>query len=109
LKVDMLKWMMMKWAPKRYGDKAALEDGSQGLQVKFSWLMPEQAPAVPPTPPKQLEYLPPITDSVDQAILARLIESMRRRIPRVDQRTPGEVVEEVAGIIDSALAVFYRT
>jgi hypothetical protein len=64
--------------------------------------------AIAPETPKQLEYLPLITDSIDQAILARLIDSMRRHIPRVDQRTPAEVIEEVAGIIDGALAAFYR-
>ena len=62
-----------------------------------------------PEPPKQLAYLPSVADEIDQAIVARLVEAIKRHVPRADERPPNEVIEEVADIITSALAAHYRT
>jgi hypothetical protein len=71
--------------------------------------MPEQPPAIAPEPPKQLPYLPSVADEIDQAIVSRLVEAIKRYVPRADERPPNEVIEEVADIITSALAAHYRT
>jgi hypothetical protein len=109
LKVDTMKWFMSKWAP-RYADyKAMINADQQPLEVKFSWIMPEQPPAIAPEPPKQLAYMPSVADEIDQAIVSRLVEAIKRYVPRADERPPNEVIEEVADIITSALAAHYRT
>jgi hypothetical protein len=64
---------------------------------------------MPPELPKQLAYLPSIADEIDQALVARRVQAIRRHVPRADERPPNEVSEEVADIITSALAAHYRT
>ena len=110
LQVDSMKFMAAKLFPKFYGEKTVLDIPDQPVVFNFSWMQPPPTPpALPPEPPKQLAYLPSIADEIDQALIGRLVEAIKRHVPRADERSPNEVIEEVADIITSALAAHYRT
>jgi hypothetical protein len=112
LKVDTLKWLMSKLAPRRYGDKLTTEvtgpgGGPQVIQrVIIGWKDPD--PVAPPQPAAQITYDPgPLPARVDPEILVRLVNLIKDRVPRADQRPPEELLEEVMGAIDRALIAEY--
>jgi hypothetical protein len=100
LQVDTLKWFMMKWAPRRYGEKPALENPSEG-QLTISW----QAADPKPRPASaQLAYDPgPLPKRIDPEIIARFLRMIKDTVPRADQRPPEEVLSLALDVCERAL------
>jgi hypothetical protein len=113
LKVDTLKWIMSKLAHKKYGDKLAHDAGDDdGKNITVSWQRIERvivnpaAIAAPPTP--QITYDPgPLPSNLDPEILVRLVNLIKERVPKADQRSPDALLDEVMGVIDRALVAEY--
>jgi hypothetical protein len=63
-----------------------------------------------PLPPKQLTYDPgPLPKRVDPEILIRMTEMIKATVPKADQRSPEEVLEEVLAVCAEALKAEYGT
>jgi hypothetical protein len=96
-----------KLAPRKYGDKPLEEAPSTG-GLKISWIErkiidPQQLP------PKQLTFDPgPLPTSMDGEIVTRLVQLIKDRVPRADQRPPEEVREEVMAVCERALRAEYE-
>jgi hypothetical protein len=100
LQVDTLKWFMMKWAPRRYGDKPALEAPTSG-PLTVRWI---ESPREPPKPLPQLAYDPgPLPRRIDPEIIARFLRMIKDTVPRADQRSPEEVLSLALDICERAL------
>jgi hypothetical protein len=102
LQVDTLKWFMMKWAPRRYGEKPALEGpGSGDRQVTISWQAAD--PRLEPVLP-QITYDPgPLPKRIDPEIIARFLRMIKDTVPRADQRPPEEVLTLALDVCERAL------
>jgi hypothetical protein len=114
LQVDTLKWFMMKWAPRRYGERPALEDTASGpLMVRWVNTGVPRAgdadgPIMPgdgrPKPMPRLEFDPgPLPKRIDPEIIARFLRMIRDTIPRADQRPPEEVLSLALDVCERAL------
>jgi terminase small subunit-like protein len=57
LKVDTVKWIMAKLAPKTYGDRPVVTEEQQAITVQ--WQATETTPPIAPAPPRQIEYRKP--------------------------------------------------
>ena len=57
LKVDTVKWIMAKLAPKKYGDKPV--DVAPTQAIAFQWLSAPTPVEPPSEPPRQIEYHKP--------------------------------------------------
>jgi terminase small subunit-like protein len=92
LKVDTVKWVMSKLAPKKYGDRPQVEEESKTLTI--SWQAVETPPPVAPSPPKQIAYNPPEMPAdlspADWSILMSVLELLRRTIPSNSDTPPAE-------------------
>jgi hypothetical protein len=105
LQVDTLKWFMMKWAPRRYGEKPVVE---QPRQLEVSWIVTgvprADDPPVPPRPPAQITYDPgPLPKRIDPEIIARFLRMIKDTVPRADQRPPEEVLTLALDVCERAL------
>jgi hypothetical protein len=105
LKVDSLKWVMSKLAPKKYGERPETDDGPQ--TVMFQWLaQPDHTAA--PEPPRQIEYrkpeLPADLTEADWSIMLEVLELVKRTVPTNDERPP----EEIFGVMKQALLAHFR-
>jgi hypothetical protein len=112
LKVDALKWTASKLAPRQYGDKPELPPVGTGNHISrierviIGWK--ERDPAPPPPPPLQIAHDPgPLPARIDPEILVRLVNLIKDRVPRADQRSPDALLDEVMGVIDRALVAEY--
>ena len=110
LKVDALKWIASKLAPRQYGDKPELppigtgNDITRIERVIISWKDPDPAP--PPPPPKQIAYDPgPLPARLDPEILHRFLRMLKDTIPHADQRPPDEVLTLALDVCERALNV----
>ena len=100
LQVDTLKWFMMKWAPRRYGDKPVDE---QPRQVTVAWKQTEKTIVAPP-PPKQLTYDPgPLPSRLAPEVMRRFWQAVKDIVPHADQRDPNEVMTRVIDVCVNAL------
>jgi hypothetical protein len=106
LKVDTVKWVMSKLAPKKYGDRPQVEEESKTLTI--SWQAVETPPPVAPEPPKQIEYrkpeLPGDLTEADWSVLMSVLELVKSAIPSNDQSPP----REIFGIMKAALLQYFR-
>jgi hypothetical protein len=109
LKVDTVKWVMAKLAPKKYGDRP--EDNAEKTVtwlVNTGVLRAGEEPVNPPEPPRQITYQKPVppADLSDQAwsVLAELWELIARTIPSDSDRPP----EEIFGVMRDALKAHFR-
>jgi len=103
LQVDTLKWFMMKWAPRKYGDKPEQAPAEQNLTIAWT-----ERVIVPAPPPKQIAFDPgPLPTRMDGEIITRLTQLIKARVPRADQREPMAVLDEVMAVIDRALIAEY--
>jgi hypothetical protein len=85
LKVDALKWIASKLAPRQYGDKPALDGPMDGRTLIISW---QHSAPKPPSAPAQLTYDPgPLPKRIDPEIIARFLRMIKDTIPRADQRS----------------------
>jgi hypothetical protein len=101
LQVDTLKWFMMKWAPRRYGEKPALDGPADVRHVTCSWI---KSDPVPPRPPAQITYDPgPLPKRIDPEIIARFLRMIKDTVPRADQRSPEEVLTLALDVCERAL------
>jgi hypothetical protein len=109
LKSETLRWFMMKWAPKRYGDKTTIES-DQPTNVTFTWIAPEATPVPAPAPPLQLEYKPSFADEIDREILVRLVQAIKECVPRrnIDNDPPNETLALIERLIKDALRSYFR-
>ncbi len=126
LQVDTLKWFMMKWAPRRYGETPELVPESAGITriertiiasdgdaERLALLdriqeLEEQLGLRAPAP-KRLTFDPgPLPSRLDGEIVSRLVGVIRSRVPQADQREPAAVLDELMSIIDRALAAEYE-
>ncbi|QHO76800.1 hypothetical protein ACH79_33390 [Bradyrhizobium sp. CCBAU 051011] len=110
LQTDNIKWLVGKYAPRTYGDKPA--DDSESKNLTVSWQKIERVIIDPrhgqAPPPAQITYDPgPLPARVDPEILVRLVNMIKERVPRADQRSPDAVLDEVMGVIDRALIAEY--
>jgi hypothetical protein len=112
LKVDALKWIASKLAPRQYGDKPELPPPGTGNNITrierviIGW--EDRKPAPPSPPPAQITYDPgPLRARVDPEILVRLVNMIKQRVPRADQQSPDALLDEVMGVIDRALIAEY--
>jgi hypothetical protein len=100
LKVDALKWIASKLAPRQYGDRPELPAASSGL-LRISWQ--ERAP-VPQKPPPQITYDPgPLPKRIDPEIIQRFLQMIKNTIPNADQRSPDEVLTLALDVCERAL------
>jgi hypothetical protein len=131
LKVDSLKWIMSKLGHKKYGDRLALEapsDSPQGEPLKIQWI--DVRVVDPPNalkdriaylegllgmqdgeqlPPKLLTHDPgPLPSRFEGSIIEGFARMVKATVPRADQRSPEEVLEEVLSISEAALRLHYR-
>jgi hypothetical protein len=101
LKVDTVKWVMSKLAPKKYGDRPQVEEESKTISI--SWQAVETPPPVAQSPPKQIEYrkpeLPADLTEADWSVMLGLLELVKSTIPSNDQSPP----QEIFGIMKAAL------
>jgi hypothetical protein len=106
LKVDTVKWVMSKLAPKKYGDRPQVEEESKTLTI--SWQAVETPPPVAPSPQKQIEYrkpeLPGDLTETDWSVILGLLEVVKSTIPSNDQSPPREIFE----IMKEALLEHFR-
>jgi hypothetical protein len=109
LQVDTLKWFMMKWAPRRYGEKPALEQQPQELKV--SWIVTGVPRADdPPAPPRQLTYDPgPLPSRLAPEVMRRFWQAVKDIVPHADQRDPNEVMSQVIDVCERALRAEFAT
>jgi hypothetical protein len=94
LKVDTVKWIMAKLAPKKYGDRPEITQEQEAITIQWMASDPPPPP-VAPRPPKQITYKPPelpddLTPADWQKLLA-ILEVVKRVAPSV----PSEVLEVV--------------
>jgi hypothetical protein len=100
LKVDTVKWVMSKLAPKKYGDRPQVEEESKTLTI--SW---QETPSDPPPaefkPPKQLPYhrpeMPADLSPADWAVLMSVLELLKRTVPSNREAPPAEVRDPAPG------------
>ena len=106
LKVDTVKWVMAKLAPKKYGDRPVEEAPQQA--ITFQWLSNSDPDTQPPQraePPRQLTYRPepPPADLTPEAWGAIV-----RVSSLIEQIAPGdEKPEHVFEVIEAALRKHY--
>jgi hypothetical protein len=104
LQVDTLKWFMMKWAPRRYGEKPDLAPDSK--QLTISWI---KSDPVQPKPPAKIKYDPgPLPARIDPEIIARFLRMIKDTIPRADQRSPEEVLTLALDVCERALRAEFQ-
>jgi hypothetical protein len=108
LQVDTRRWLLSKLS-RRYGDRpepAAEHEGVTEIRrIIIGW---EDRHPEPPEPPKLIEHDPgPLPRRVDPEILIRLVEMIKQRVPKADQRSPEAVLDEVMAVIDRALLAEY--
>lgn len=110
LKVDTLKWIMSKLAPRRYGNEPdAPPIEAPIVKITRTIVDPKEHGQRPPEPaqPLQIGYTPKLP-APDAAIPATVQERLRRiletRVPSNMARTSWDILDEVCGVIDAALA-----
>jgi hypothetical protein len=108
LKVDALKWIASKLAPRQYGDKPELQAAATGNGIHrierliVSWKDPDPLPPAPP--PAQITYEPgPLPKRIDPEIIARFLRMIKDTVPRADQRSPDEVLTLALDVCERAL------
>jgi hypothetical protein len=100
LQVDTLKWFMMKWAPRRYGEKPAVDAPTDG-PLMISW---QQGPPKPATMPALLTYDPgPLPSRLAPEVMRRFWQAVKDIVPHADQRDPNEVMSQVIDVCERAL------
>jgi hypothetical protein len=130
LKVDAIKWIMSKLAPRRYGDSP--ETTRSGGPMTFSFesgpvaaitrtvVEPEnplkarireleEQLGLRPGPPKQLTFDPgALPTALDETIKLRALRLIKDAVPSNDQREPAAIIDEVFSICQSALRLHFR-
>jgi hypothetical protein len=113
LKVDALKWIASKLAPRQYGDKpeqlpaAAGNDITRVERIIVSWKDPDPVPA---SPPKLIAYDPgPLPARLDPDIMHRFLRMIKATVPRADQRSPDEVLTLALDVCERALKAEFDT
>jgi terminase small subunit-like protein len=108
LQVDTLKWFMMKWAPRRYGESPEIAIEPERIVARITRTIVDPAPAALPAPPLQLSFDPgPLPAHMDREILARLIAAVKRHVPKAKDRDPNVLLNEITALIDRTLAAHY--
>jgi hypothetical protein len=110
LQVDALKWTAARMFPKDWGDRLATEvsgpNGGPVQNMTISWQA--AAPLPPPAPAPQLTYDPgPLPSRFEGSIIEGFARMVKATVPRADQRSPEEVLEEVLAISEAALRTHY--
>ena len=102
LKVDTVKWVMSKLAPKKYGDRP-VEEAPQGFTI--SWLAQPEPVVAPPPPPKAITYQPePLPADLSPEAWAKVVQ-VSKVIERI---APGdEMPEDVLAVVEAALRQHY--
>lgn len=95
LKVDTLKWIMSKIGHKKYGDKVALTGDADGDAIKVIQRI-ERVIVDAPAPARMSDDVP-----------GRVLDVIRRRVPANDQKSAGDLLNEVLSVIDRALLEQY--
>jgi hypothetical protein len=98
LKVDTVKWIMAKLAPKRYGDRPEITEQQQALTI--TWAASDApAPPVSREPPKQIPYkapeMPADLTPADWSVLMSVLEAIKRTIPSNSDTPPAEVFDVI--------------
>jgi hypothetical protein len=113
LQTDNIKWLVGKYAPRTYGDRPELPPVDTGNDITrierviVGWKDRDPVPVA--APPAQITYDPgPLPARVDPEILVRLVNMIKERVPRADQRSPNALLDEVMGVIDRALIAEYE-
>jgi hypothetical protein len=103
LKVDSLKWVMSKLAPKKYGDKPV--DDTPQPTLTFQWLSGPDPAVQPPAPPAQLTYNPaPPPADMEPEQWSRLTSLMER----FKQVAPSDsTADEFLDVFEAALRKHY--
>jgi hypothetical protein len=106
LKVDTVKWVMSKLAPKKYGDRLVPDEEPKTLKIQ--WLSQPDPAVQPPAPPRQIEYrkpeLPADLTEADWSVMLELLEMVKRTIPTNSDKPP----EEIFGVMKAALLEHFR-
>ena len=106
LKVDTVKWIMAKLAPKKYGDKP--QDDTPQQAVTFQWLSQPAPIAEPPEPPRAITYqkpeMPADLTERDWSIMLEVLELVKRTVPTNDERPPAEIF----GVMRKALLAHFE-
>lgn len=115
LKVDALKWLMSKLHARVYGDRieppAAPEEKIQAIKRVIVDSPRALAPVPVPADPLQIGYTPKLPtgpDVLPAPVQQRLRAIFKSRVKSKHQN-PYAMWDEVAGIIDAALAQHYGT
>jgi len=108
LKVDALKWLLSKLGARKYGNNPELPPEPERQITLIQRTIVDANPAPPAPPPAQLAYDPgPLPKRVDPEILVRLVNLIKSRVPKADQRSPDALLDELFGVIDRALVAEY--
>ena len=102
LKVDTVKWVMAKLAPKKYGDRVMPEE--EPKELTFRWLE-GTSPEQPPEPPRAITYNPePPPADLSPEAWAHIVQ-ISDLIKRI---APGdELPEHVLAVVEAALRQHY--
>jgi hypothetical protein len=115
LRVDAIKWLTGKWAPRTYGEKPADDMPKDDRIVKIvrTIVDPGPRPAVAvPAEPLQLTYerkLPAPDGPLPATVQERLRGILERCVPSDRHANAYALWDEVAGVIEIALSKHYGT
>jgi hypothetical protein len=108
LRVDSIKWLVGKWAPRTYGEKPDLPPEQAHVVTRICRTIVDPHPAALPAPPLQLTFDPgPLPASLDSEILARIIAAVKKNVPKAKDVDPRMLLNEVIDVVDRALRIHY--
>jgi hypothetical protein len=114
LHIDSIKWLVGKWAPRTYGERPqpTPELEQQVVSITRRIVYPERRPEddLPRLPRPSAPNLPAVAGPLPEVVQERLHKILMKRV-RINNApaNPYAVWDEVATVIDSALAAHYGT